>query len=39
VVSEERAALELCSCSGEAVDLVQSEDPELIEYVRARGAD
>ena len=30
----ERILLELCSCSGEPMDLVQSNDRKLIEYVR-----
>ncbi|MBV9535038.1 MAG: hypothetical protein JO321_06460 [Solirubrobacterales bacterium] len=31
---EKRAVIELCSCSGEPMDRVESHDPELIEYVR-----
>jgi hypothetical protein len=38
-VSDERAVIELCSCSGESMDLVQSDRPELIEYVRAERPD
>ena len=34
-VSDERAVVELCTCYGEPVDTVQSEAPELIEFVRA----
>ena len=30
----ERIVLELCSCSGEPMDLVESNDRKLIEYVR-----
>lgn len=33
-ISDERAVVELCTCYGEPVDLVQSEEPELIEFVR-----
>jgi hypothetical protein len=32
----ERILLELCSCSGEPMDLVESNDRKLIEYVRNR---
>jgi hypothetical protein len=35
-VGDERAVIELCSCTGEAMDRVESDSPELIEYVRAR---
>ena len=35
---EERVVLELCSCSGEPMDLVESEDAKLIDYVRRHGA-
>jgi hypothetical protein len=31
---DERVVLELCSCSGEPMDRVESYDRELIEYVR-----
>jgi hypothetical protein len=34
-VSDERAVIDLCSCTGEAMDRVQSDEPELIAYVRA----
>jgi hypothetical protein len=38
-VSDERAVIELCSCSGEPMDLVQGDDARLIEYVRThRGS-
>ncbi len=33
-LTDERAVVELCTCYGEPVDLVQSEDPEVIEFVR-----
>lgn len=33
-ISDERAVVELCTCCGEPVDLAQSEEPELIEFVR-----
>jgi hypothetical protein len=35
-LSSARAVVELCTCYGEPVDLVQGEAPELIEYVRSR---
>jgi hypothetical protein len=38
-VSDGRAVVELCTCYGEPVDLVQGEAPELIEFVRARRDD
>jgi hypothetical protein len=34
-VSDELAVIELCTCYGEPVDMVQSSEPELIEYVRS----
>jgi hypothetical protein len=36
VVSDERAVVELCSCSGEPMDVVEGDGAELIEFVRAR---
>jgi hypothetical protein len=38
-VTDERAVLLLCSCSGEPMDRVESDQPELIAYVRARRPD
>ena len=38
-VTDERAVVELCSCSGEPMDLVEGESPELIEFVRTRRED
>ena len=37
-LTDEHAVVELCTCYGEAVDLVESTDPELIEFVRRRGS-
>ena len=37
-VSDERAVVELCSCSGEPMDVVEGDAPELIEYIRGRAA-
>jgi hypothetical protein len=33
-VSDEQAVVELCTCYGEPVDVVQSDAPELISFVR-----
>lgn len=38
-VSDARAVIDLCSCTGEPMERVQSEAPEVIEFVRARGLD
>ena len=38
-LSDERAVVELCSCSGEPMDVVEGDSPELIEFVRARRGD
>ncbi|HUJ34524.1 MAG TPA: hypothetical protein VLW51_04895 [Solirubrobacteraceae bacterium] len=35
-VSGARAVVELCSCSGERMDVVEGDAPDLIEFVRAR---
>jgi hypothetical protein len=34
-LSDQRAVLELCTCYGEAVDRVQSDEPALIAFVRS----
>jgi hypothetical protein len=34
-LSDERAVVELCTCYGEPVDQLQSEKPDLIEFVRS----
>lgn len=34
-LSDERAVVELCTCYGEPVDTLQSEAPEVIDFVRA----
>jgi hypothetical protein len=36
-LTDERAVVELCTCYSEPVDLVASDDPKLIEFVRRRG--
>lgn len=38
-LSGERAVVELCTCHGERVDVVESEDPEFVAYVRAQRDD
>jgi hypothetical protein len=35
-LSHERAVVELCMCYGEPVDTLQSDAPEVIDFVRAR---
>jgi hypothetical protein len=35
-VSDAKAIVDLCTCSGEPVDRLESGDPELIAYVRDR---
>jgi hypothetical protein len=37
-LSSQRAVVDLCTCSGEPMDRVQSEDPEFIEFVRGRAS-
>jgi hypothetical protein len=38
-LSDRHAVIDLCSCIGERMDRVESDRPELIEYVRARGGE
>ncbi len=38
-ISDRRTVVELCTCSGELMDVVESEDPELIEFVRTHEVD
>lgn len=35
-VRADRAVVDLCSCSGELMERVESEDPEFIDLVRSR---
>jgi hypothetical protein len=37
-VSDERAVVELCTCFGEAVDVVEGRETALIAYVREHAA-
>jgi hypothetical protein len=36
-VSDERAVVDLCTCTGEPVERLESSDPELIRFIRDRG--
>jgi hypothetical protein len=36
-VSDAKAIVDLCTCTGEPVDRLESTDPELIRLVRDRG--
>ena len=38
-LSKERAVVELCTCYGETVDVVESDDPDFIMFVRTRSDD
>jgi hypothetical protein len=38
-LTSQRAVVELCTCHGERVDVVESDDPEFIAYVRSRRED
>ena len=37
-LSDERAVVDLCACTGETVERLESEDPELVRYVRAAAS-
>jgi hypothetical protein len=37
-VTDSRVVVDLCTCSGEAVDFVEGDDAEVISFVRARRA-
>lgn len=37
-VSDELAIVDLCACTGEPVERLESDDPELIRFVRDRAA-
>ena len=36
-VSDEHVLLDLCTCTGEPVDRLESSDPDLISFVRERA--
>ena len=38
-LSARHALVELCTCYGEPVDVVESEDPQVIAFVRSRRDD
>jgi hypothetical protein len=38
-LDDRHAVIDMCSCTGERMDRVESDQPELIEYVRARGGE
>lgn len=38
-LDDRHAVIDLCSCTGERMDRVESDQPELIEYVRERGGE
>lgn len=38
-VNDHRALIDLCSCTGEPMERVQGDAPELIEFVRSRRAE
>jgi hypothetical protein len=38
-LSAQRAVVDLCSCTGEVMERVESDDPEFIAFVRARRDD
>jgi hypothetical protein len=35
-LTDEHTAVQLCTCTGEPVELLESDDPELRRFVRAR---
>ena len=37
-VSDEKAIVDLCTCTGEPVDRIESSDPDLIAFLRERAA-
>ena len=36
-VGDERAVVDLCTCTGEPVERLESDDPELIRFLRERA--
>jgi hypothetical protein len=36
-VGDDRAVVDLCTCTGEPVDRLESDDPELIRFLRERA--
>ncbi len=39
IVTAERAVVDLCTCTGELMERVESEEPEVIEFVRSHPSD
>ena len=37
-VSDAKAIVDLCTCTGEPVDRIESDDPDLIAFLRRRSA-
>jgi hypothetical protein len=37
-LGEDRAIVQLCACTGEPVDVLESEDDELLRFLRERSA-
>jgi hypothetical protein len=37
-ISRDRAVVELSTCAGERIDRLEAVSPEVVEWVRARGA-
>jgi hypothetical protein len=35
-MGDDRAIVQLCACTGEPVDVLESEDDELLQFLRAR---
>jgi hypothetical protein len=38
-ISDERAVVDLCACTGELMERVESDEPEVIAFVRAHPDD
>jgi hypothetical protein len=38
-LTDERAVIQLCACTGEPMDRLESDDAELLAYVRSRAED
>jgi hypothetical protein len=38
-LDDQHTVIDMCSCTGELMDRVQSDEPEVIGYVRARGGE
>ena len=38
-ITDERAVIDLCSCTGEPMDRVETDEPDVIEFVRSHSED